>query len=39
MAALSAGASYLVLGRAVTADPEPRAALERIAAEIGAGAS
>jgi orotidine-5'-phosphate decarboxylase len=39
MAALSAGASCLVLGRAVTADSDPRAALERIAAEIGAGAS
>jgi orotidine-5'-phosphate decarboxylase len=38
-AALSAGASCLVLGRAVTADPDPRAALERIAAEISAGAS
>lgn len=38
-AALAAGASHLVVGRAVTADPDPRAALERIAAEIGAGAS
>lgn len=37
-AALAAGASHLVVGRAVTADPDPRAALERIAAEIGAGA-
>lgn len=37
-AALSAGASHLVLGRAVTADPDPRAALERIAADVAAGA-
>ena len=37
-AALRAGASHLVVGRAVTADPDPRAALERIAVEIGAGA-
>ncbi|HUF88353.1 MAG TPA: orotidine-5'-phosphate decarboxylase [Gemmatimonadota bacterium] len=33
-AALAAGASHLVLGRAVTADPDPRAAFGRIAAEI-----
>lgn len=37
-AALRAGASHLVVGRAVTADPDPRAALERIAVEIEAGA-
>jgi orotidine-5'-phosphate decarboxylase len=36
--ALSAGASHLVLGRAVTADPDPRGALDRIAAEVAAGA-
>lgn len=35
-AALAAGASYLVLGRAVTADPDPRAALERIVADVAA---
>jgi orotidine-5'-phosphate decarboxylase len=34
--ALAAGASHLVIGRAVTADPEPRAALERIVAEVAA---
>jgi orotidine-5'-phosphate decarboxylase len=38
-AALAAGASFLVLGRAVTADPDPRAAFERIAADVGDGAS
>lgn len=38
-AALAAGASHLVLGRAVTADPDPRAALERIIAEVAAGAA
>lgn len=32
--ALAAGASHLVLGRAVTAHPDPRAALERIRAEV-----
>jgi orotidine-5'-phosphate decarboxylase len=37
-AAMGAGATYLVVGRAVTADPDPRAAFDRIAAEIGAGA-
>jgi orotidine-5'-phosphate decarboxylase len=35
-AALAAGASHLVIGRAVTADPDPRAAFERLAAEIAA---
>jgi orotidine-5'-phosphate decarboxylase len=35
-AALAAGASRLVIGRAVTADPDPRAALERIEAEVAA---
>lgn len=34
VAALRAGASWLVVGRAVTADPDPRAAYERIAAEL-----
>jgi orotidine-5'-phosphate decarboxylase len=38
-AALAAGASHLVVGRAVTADPDPRAALERIADEIAGGAA
>ena len=38
-AALAAGASFLVLGRAVTADPDPRAAFERIAADVGGEAS
>ena len=33
-AALAAGASHLVVGRAVTADSDPRAAFGRIAAEI-----
>jgi orotidine-5'-phosphate decarboxylase len=33
-AALRAGASWLVVGRAVTADPDPRSAYERIAAEL-----
>lgn len=36
-AALAAGASHLVVGRAVTADPDPRAALERIGAEVAGG--
>jgi orotidine-5'-phosphate decarboxylase len=31
--ALSAGASYLVVGRPIIADPNPRAAAERIDAE------
>ena len=35
-AALAAGASHLVIGRAVTADPDPRAALERIEADVSA---
>ena len=35
-AALSAGASCLVIGRAITADPDPRAALERIVADVAA---
>ncbi len=35
-AALAAGASHLVIGRAVTAAPEPRAALERIVADVAA---
>lgn len=34
-AALRAGASWLVVGRAVTADPDPLAAYERIVTEIG----
>jgi orotidine-5'-phosphate decarboxylase len=38
VAALRAGASHLVVGRAVTADPDPRAAFERIAVEIEAAA-
>jgi orotidine-5'-phosphate decarboxylase len=33
--ALAAGADYIVVGRAVTADPEPRAAMEQLAASIG----
>ena len=32
--ALEAGADYLVIGRPITAAPDPRAALERIAAEL-----
>jgi orotidine-5'-phosphate decarboxylase len=35
--AISAGADYIVVGRAVTADPDPRAAMERIAASISGG--
>jgi len=35
-AALAAGASCLVVGRAVTGDPHPRAALERIVADVAA---
>jgi orotidine-5'-phosphate decarboxylase len=34
--ALSAGADYIVIGRAVTDDKNPRAALERILASIDA---
>ena len=33
--ALAAGASWLVVGRAVTADPDPRAAFDRLVEEIG----
>lgn len=36
-AALAAGASHLVVGRAVTAASAPRAALERMAADLAAG--
>ena len=36
--ALSAGASYLVVGRPIIADPDPRAAAERIDAECRASA-
>src|SRR5262249_17492770 len=32
--AISAGADYIVVGRAVTGDPDPRAALERLTASI-----
>jgi orotidine-5'-phosphate decarboxylase len=32
--AISAGADYIVVGRAVTDDPQPRSALERLAASI-----
>lgn len=38
-AAITAGASILVLGRAVTAHADPKAAVERIAAEIVAAAA
>ena len=34
--AATAGASYVVVGRAVTADPDPRQALERIVRELSA---
>lgn len=34
--ALAAGATYIVVGRPIIADPDPRAAAERIAAECGA---
>jgi orotidine-5'-phosphate decarboxylase len=34
--AISAGADYIVVGRAVTGEPDPRAALERLAASITA---
>lgn len=34
--AAAGGARYLVLGRAVTGDPDPRAAMERVWGEIGA---
>ncbi len=33
--ALQAGADYLVVGRPITADPEPREAVRRILAELG----
>jgi orotidine-5'-phosphate decarboxylase len=33
-AAQAAGASYLILGRAVTAAPEPRAAMEQVVREL-----
>jgi orotidine-5'-phosphate decarboxylase len=32
--AISAGADYIVVGRAITGEPDPRAALERIAASV-----
>jgi orotidine-5'-phosphate decarboxylase len=35
--AVAAGAAYLVLGRAVTGAPDPRAAMERVALEAGRG--
>jgi orotidine-5'-phosphate decarboxylase len=35
-AAIAAGSSHLVIGRPITAAPDPRAAAERILAEIGA---
>ena len=34
MSAIAAGADYIVVGRPITADPNPRAAVERILAEI-----
>lgn len=34
--AVAAGADRLVIGRPITADPDPRAAAQRIAAELGA---
>jgi orotidine-5'-phosphate decarboxylase len=34
--ALKSGADYLVIGRPITADPDPRAAVERLLAEIAA---
>jgi orotidine-5'-phosphate decarboxylase len=34
--ALKSGADYLVIGRPITADPDPRAAVERVLAEIAA---
>ena len=33
--AIQAGSSYLVIGRPITAAPDPRAAAQKIAAEIG----
>jgi orotidine-5'-phosphate decarboxylase len=38
-AAQRAGARYLILGRAVTADPDPAAAMDRVLAELRAAAS
>jgi orotidine-5'-phosphate decarboxylase len=35
--AISAGADYIVVGRAITSEPDPRAALERITASMRAG--
>jgi orotidine-5'-phosphate decarboxylase len=35
--ALAAGADYLVIGRPITADPDPRGAAERIVADAAAG--
>ena len=35
--AISAGADYIVVGRAVTGERDPRAALERLAASVSAG--
>jgi orotidine-5'-phosphate decarboxylase len=37
--AIRAGADYLVVGRPITAAPDPRAAAEKIVAEIEAGLS
>jgi orotidine-5'-phosphate decarboxylase len=34
-AAMDAGANYLVIGRPITAQPDPRAAAERILEELG----
>jgi orotidine-5'-phosphate decarboxylase len=38
-AAQRAGARYLILGRAVTADPEPSAAMDRVLSELRADPS